>query len=96
MQVPGTDPPDVPTLRLVGDIDLTSYAGLKAEILSIAGPLRLDCSQVDFMDSAGLRLIMQRLRVGPVTIVAPTPQMLRVFAVGGVPGWAGVTIEPGP
>ena len=96
MQGPRSDTSGVPTLRLIGDIDMVSYEGLRADVKSVLGPLRLDCSEVGFMDSAGLRLLMERLKVGPVTVVAPTEQMMRVFALSGVAGWAGVTIETRP
>jgi anti-anti-sigma factor len=60
----------------------------------LSGPVRLDLSAVGFMDSTGLRLILQRLASGPITLVSPTPQILRLFELCGLTHVAGLSFEP--
>ncbi len=82
-------------LSLIGDLDLASYDQLRVEMHGSPGPLRLDVSGIGFMDSSGLRVILQRLESGPVTLVAPSDQVVRLLDLCGVSDWKGLTVEPG-
>jgi anti-anti-sigma factor len=62
----GRSGPD--TLCLSGDLDLASSEQLAAELNRLPSPLRLDVSNVTFMDSTGLRMILRRLNDGPITL----------------------------
>jgi hypothetical protein len=57
------------------------------------GPLRLDVSNVTFMDSTGLRMILLRLRDGPITFLWPSVQVVRFLDLCGVSGVRGLTVE---
>jgi anti-anti-sigma regulatory factor len=48
---------------------------------------------VTFMDSTGLRLILQRLQTGPVTLVFPTSQIMRLLELCGAAEIDGLTVE---
>jgi anti-anti-sigma factor len=81
------------TLCLSGDLDLASYEQLRGTLLAFPGPLRLEVSGVTFMDSTGLRVILHRLKDGPITLVSPGPQVLRLLALCGLADLGGLTIE---
>src|SRR5688500_1584478 len=82
--------------RLEGELDMATAGGL-SELLRAAAdndePVVLDFSGVSFMDSSGLRALLEGARLpngsGPVVIVNPTAQVRRVLDVsipGGIPG----------
>ena len=82
--------------RLVGELDMATCGGL-TELLRTAAaghdPVVLDFSGVSFMDSSGLRALLegagQPTGCGPVVIVNPSAQVRRVLDIsipGGTPG----------
>jgi anti-sigma B factor antagonist len=82
--------------RVEGELDMATADDL-SQLLKDAStdtrPLVLDFSSVSFMDSSGLRALLegagQRNGDGPVVIVDPSPQVRRVFDIsipGGTPG----------
>jgi anti-anti-sigma factor len=81
--------------KLEGELDLATAEDLGA-VLGKArsdGPLVLDFSGVSFMDSSGLRALLEAVRSrdgdGPLVILNPTPPVQRVFDItlpDGVPG----------
>ncbi|RJQ70161.1 anti-sigma factor antagonist [Pseudonocardiaceae bacterium YIM PH 21723] len=54
---PGRRPDGMPVLTLVGEIDLSNTAVLAAALAESSGPLVLDLSQVEYLDSAGLSVL---------------------------------------
>lgn len=81
--------------RLDGELDLATADDLLTAIRRHAGrdhALDLDFSQVTFMDSTGLRAILEAAaerQDGDLVIVDPTPQVRRVLDIslpGGAPG----------
>ena len=83
------------TLLLSGELDLASAPELEAEAHRLcgegAGELVLDLSELDFMDSTGLRALLTCIHLceehGCVFLVTPgRPQVERLFEVVGARG----------
>ena len=81
------------TVCLSGELDLSSYEQLHRELDRIVGPVRLDLAGLTFMDSTGLRLILERLPCGPVTIAFPRAQVLRLLEISKLLDVEGLTVE---
>jgi anti-anti-sigma factor len=88
--------------RLEGELDMATAPGL-SEVLRAAStsddPIVLDFEGVSFMDSSGLRAILEAAGLpsdrGPVVILNPMPQVRRVLDIsipGGIPG---LEVRPG-
>lgn len=88
--------------RLEGELDMAT-AGDLSEVLRAAAtdddPLVLDFEGVSFMDSSGLRALLEGADLpeerGPVVIRNPTAQVRRVLDIsipGGIPG---LEVRPG-
>jgi anti-anti-sigma factor len=93
------EPGEAPgSYRLIGEIDMTvaeQVTGVLEADLRSGYPLLLDLSGLTFMDSTGIRLLIQLARsaqsagVGPVVLVSPRPPIVRVLGLavpGGIPG----------
>jgi anti-sigma B factor antagonist len=76
-------------IAAVGEIDAHTAPTLATAIDAAAPTVRLDMSGVEFVDSSGLRVLIdahQRLQEsgGSLTIVAPSPAVHRLFEISGV------------
>jgi len=79
-----------------GEIDIATVDALEQAIASLPGgpgPLVIEGSQIDFMDSTGLRLLLGLVEASEetpaVVIRNPSPAVLRVFELSlpaGIPG----------
>jgi anti-anti-sigma factor len=82
--------------RLSGEIDL-SNAGRIRSLGKGAGDLYLDMSELEFMDSTGLRAVLELCRSAPsgqnVVLVAPSEGVKRLFEVTGVERVPNLRIE---
>ena len=89
------------TLRLIGDLDLHTYeiAGDAIRpLLSERGDVRLDLSELAFLDSSGVRVLLEAFKTlrtngKDLILASPPPHVRRVFDILGLSN-AGVTIEP--
>jgi anti-sigma B factor antagonist len=82
--------------RLEGELDMATADGLSQLLRDAAeggGSVKLDFSGVSFMDSSGLRALLdaatRRNGSGPVVLVNPSPQVRRVLDISipdGTPG----------
>jgi anti-sigma B factor antagonist len=72
------------TLALSGDLDFASFDQLSDALDGVPGAVTLDLSGLTFMDSTGLRLILKRLREGPVTLVGTSPHIRRMIELCGL------------
>jgi anti-sigma B factor antagonist len=79
----------------VGELDIASIDRLGEEVRDAwaAGPARivLDLCQVDFIDSAGLRMLLSlrddaKRNRHALTLVPPTPAARRIFEITGTRG----------
>jgi stage II sporulation protein AA (anti-sigma F factor antagonist) len=81
-------------VTVTGDVDLAAHTLFQERVerwLSPATDLVVDCSQVSFMDSMGLRVLVylrqQVLRYGrTITLQDPSTPVLRVLELAGVKG----------
>jgi anti-sigma B factor antagonist len=89
-----THEPDVGSVRLSGEIDLESADEFEQAVSSAMarGAFVLDFSDVTFMDSTGLRVLLKaaaRTNGVPLTIADPAPVVRRLFEItvpDGAPG----------
>jgi anti-sigma B factor antagonist len=84
---------DCAVLRVTGEVDLYTAPMLRERIRELAakGAVHLiaDLSQVDFLDSTGLGVLvggLKRLREdgGSLALVTTTPRILRIFQITGL------------
>ena len=82
-------------LRLEGELDLSGETALRAaldELIREGGPITLDLSELRFMDSTGLRVMLQTAGsmdgAAPLVLYRPTGAVLRLLeiSVAGAPG----------
>lgn len=93
------------TARLTGDIDHHSAAGMRAEIdravhMNAVNELVLDFSEVTFMDSSGIGLVMGRSKLmtelgGKCRICDPPAYILKVLKLSGADKLCPITSEGG-
>jgi anti-sigma B factor antagonist len=88
MEVITTDDPR--RCRLVGELDLYSVdelsEGLQPQVAA-AGDLRLDLSELTFIDSSGIRALFQlnaQLEAGTLILERPSPFARRVMGIVGL------------
>ena len=82
-------------VRLVGELDLAEVAPLQAELDRLCSnglsALTVDLSELDFVDSTGLHLLLElngrcaRQEV-PLTLVPGPPAVQRLFKITGTDG----------
>ena len=97
VEYPATGP-----IRVVGEIDLASADALSTELMmgltGANGVFPLDLSEVSFMDSTGIRMLLGILRAKPGTrldLSPVSPAVERVLTISGFPIIDGV-ISMGP
>lgn len=76
-------------IRATGEIDAHTAPTLAAALEAAGTDVRLDLSAVAFVDSSGLRVLIdahQRLveTGGALTIVSPSEPVMRLFEISGV------------
>jgi anti-anti-sigma factor len=86
--------------RLEGELDVATAGGLTELLLASSGrkePLVLDFSGVSFMDSSGLRALLEGAGPNgsePVVIQDPTPQVRRVLDISIPDRAPGLEVRP--
>ena len=85
---------DVLEIKLVGEIDHHSAVNVRADIDGLIFDLRpkklvLDLSEISFMDSSGLGLIMGRYSLikefgGTLSLRAPTVAVMKILTLAGM------------
>ena len=82
-------------LRAVGEIDAHTAPGLAAAIDAAGDTVRLNLAAVGFVDSSGLRVLIDAHRRreggGSLTLVAPSEAVRRLLEISGVDDY--LTIE---
>jgi len=98
LQVTGESNPNV--LKLVGELDLSTGKILEDVVqaqVQKSSPLVLDLSELTFMDSTGLRLILKTVndRNGgpPLVLLHPTEPVRRLLALALPPSVPGLEIQ---
>ncbi|MBV8949723.1 MAG: STAS domain-containing protein [Actinobacteria bacterium] len=84
---------DAPELAIRGEVDVSTSAGLRDELYRLidGGATRvvIDCSEMDFIDSSGLGVLvgaLKRMREkdGEVVLRALNPSARKVFEITGL------------
>ena len=85
---------DILEIKLTGEIDHHSAVNVRSEIDELIFDLRphkvvLDLSEISFMDSSGLGLIMGRYALikdfgGVLTLRAPTVAVMKILSLAGM------------
>lgn len=87
-------------LKLSGELDLATAPRLVEAFLlerSAIGELRLDVSELTFVDSSGISTILAHARsrngAGPVVLVDPTEPVVRAFELVGLDQHPGIEVR---
>jgi anti-sigma B factor antagonist len=79
------------TARLIGELDLSVYDEATDQLLSAfdgPGDVRLDLSELSFVDSSGIRLLIQLRRAlgegDRIVLSSPTPQVRKILDAVGI------------
>ena len=83
------------TLNLIGELDGFSDRRLRTALDAFTGPVELDLTELEFIDSTALRVVAERLATGPVRLVQPPLGVLRLLDLCGLREMPGLTIEAG-
>ncbi|HJP65438.1 MAG TPA: STAS domain-containing protein, partial [Actinomycetota bacterium] len=80
---------DPSTIALVGELDIAGIPALSkaiAEASSDHNGLTFDLARLTFIDSSGLNELLKALRedAGPIRLMSPQPNVLRVLDIAGV------------
>ena len=89
-----TDRGDHVLLSLMGDLDLSAYSALVAQLTTLVGvghAVVIDCSGVTFLDSMGLRALVEGLHAAEdaglgLELTGPSDPVLRVLELSGTTG----------
>lgn len=87
-------------LKLVGELDLATTPALNKALLDPSlpeTPLRLDLSDLTFVDSCGIHAILTLARSqdgrGPLVLLDPSAQVSRLFELLGLDEHAGIEVQ---
>jgi anti-anti-sigma factor len=81
------------TLALRGELCLASVELLTEALRRIEGPVSLDLSELGFMDSTGLRLLLRRLAVAPVVLLNVPHHVEQLLTLSGVDRHEGLEVR---
>ena len=93
LDITGSDEGDFTVIRLVGGVDVSAAARLRDALLRLitdtSEKVLVDLTDVPFLDSTGLgvlvsRLKQQRLDGGDLALVIPSERLLRNFRITGL------------
>lgn len=93
LDISGSDEGDFTVIRLAGDVDVSAAARLRDALARLitdpAEKVLVDLTDVPFLDSTGLgvlvaRLKQQRLGGGELALVIPSERLLRNFRITGL------------
>ena len=77
-----------PTLRLAGELDVATADVVRSALLTVhgAGPeqVTFDMSEVSFMDSSGLSVLLEAAAKVSVVVAAPSAAVRRVIETTGL------------
>jgi anti-sigma B factor antagonist len=86
-------------LWLSGELDLSqadTFTASAAALVNGNREVTLDCSELTFLDSSGIRAIFQLASRAESRVIIrnPTENVRKVFAIVGIDGQMGVRVEP--
>ncbi|MGH3480128.1 MAG: STAS domain-containing protein [Nocardioidaceae bacterium] len=73
-------------VRLIGELDLVGVPQVRSVLAGLDGDVELDCSGLDFIDAAGLRVIQEAheccaVRGSKLVLVDPSPVVEHVLGI---------------
>jgi len=81
---------DPPMVRLIGEIDISNVDELQSRLQEIRGngsPLSIDLSELRFIDSSGIRVLLSEAQAmdgqGPLVLRNPSPTFIKVMKIIG-------------
>jgi anti-sigma B factor antagonist len=85
-------------LTIRGEIDADTAPRVRAALAARSGDVAIDMSETDFIDSSGLRVLIEFHQIAEergdrMTIVDPSTSVQRVFELSALDGY--FNIEPG-
>jgi anti-sigma B factor antagonist len=87
-------------LRLAGELDLAAAPRLTEALLDVAsseGDVHLDLTEVSFLDSSALRVILalarSRVDDGSIVLLDPTAAIVRILEITGIDEQPGIEIR---
>lgn len=83
------------TVHVRGEIDAHSAPTLDAAVRRAPGDVEIDLSAVDFVDSSGLRVLIEThqllaARGDTLTLTGPSPAVKRMFELSAVDGYLNI------
>jgi len=93
LDITGSDEGDFTVIRLVGDVDVSAAARLRDALLRLitdtSEKVLVDLTDVPFLDSTGLGVLVARLKQlrlegGDLALVIPSERLLRNFRITGL------------
>jgi anti-sigma B factor antagonist len=70
--------PEIPVVRVRGEIDVTNASGLREALAGlVTGGLIIDLSSVSYFDSAGFAVLDRLIAQAPVAVVVPPGSVVR-------------------
>ena len=80
-------------LELHGELCIASVERMTDALARIDGPVTMYVAGLRFMDSTGLRILVKRLELGPVTLLDVQPQVARLLQISGLDHANGLEIH---
>ena len=86
-------------LRLIGELDMSTVPDLQSALAATSanGQVRLDLSELTFLDSCGLHAIVEYARSTnggvPVILANPSDAVVRILEITGMPGHPQLKVE---
>jgi anti-anti-sigma factor len=70
--------------RLRGELDIATAPILEQAVAGAEGPITLDCSELQFIDSSGLHVLVRLNRNGGLTLRNVAPNMRHILELTGL------------
>ncbi len=67
-----------------GDVDMVTASALRPVLLASTDPIELDLTDVAFMDSSGVKVLLEARKIRPIHIVTASPSVMLVIEMLGV------------
>jgi anti-anti-sigma factor len=79
-------------LRLAGELDIAGVPALRALLADVGGDVELDCSELTFIDCAGLRVLQETRHACEAAgvrlcLIAPSRCVTRLLDLAGMDGF---------
>jgi anti-anti-sigma factor len=85
-----------PVVALIGELDMSTVPALRRVLETVPGPVTLDCTNLEFIDSSGLAAIVaaHKQRHGELTLRNLRPFVCELLKITGLAPLLGVDQGP--